>query len=241
MPSGWPPGARSLMAAGRSADYSPPGDPPGPWWQRPQAQRTDRPTGPLVRRQVGMTVVAIDGPYHGDRVGAPLTQAEVQARIAADGPAEVVDRMTGDWLATIAAIEGLGWADTSVLGYLGLSMGSRYGIPLAAALGDRLRAAVFGKFGLRQTPPVPAAVDMFGLIELAARRVSARALLHMQWDDELFPRDGQLLLFEHLGSSDKRLVAYPGRHADRHPEAVETWQDFLVRNLKEAAVATASR
>lgn len=189
----------------------------------------------------GMTVVAIDGPYHGDRVGAPLTQAEIRARVAADGPAEVVDQMTGDWLATIEAIEGVGWADVRALGYLGLSMGSRYGIPLAAALGDRLRAAVFGKFGLRQTPPVSAGVDMSGLIELAARRVSARVLFHMQWDDELFARDGQLLLFEHLGSADKRLVAYPGRHADRHPEAVETWQDFLVRNLPEAAVATSFR
>lgn len=180
----------------------------------------------------GVTVVAIDGPYHGDRVAVRLTQQQVQARIAADGAAEVVEGMTGDWIAAIEAIKERGWADTTALGYLGLSMGTRYGLPLVAALGERCQAAVFGKFGLWQTStPTPADRDMSDLIAQAARRVRTRVLFHMQWDDELFPRDGQLLLFEHLGSADKRLIAFPGRHFDRHRDAVQTWQEFLVHSL----------
>lgn len=182
---------------------------------------------------VGMTVVAIDGPYHGDRVDTRLTQAEVQACTAADGPDLVVSRMTGDWLATIAAVDDLGVADTGAVGYLGLSMGSRYGPPLAAALGDRMRCAVFGKFGLHQSPPVPAALDMTRLIRDAARQVTARTLFHVQWDDELFPRGGQFSLFDLLGSVDKRLLAFPGRHTETHPDAVAIWRDFLVNSLTE--------
>ena len=32
----------------------------------------------------------------------------------------------------------------------------------------------------------------------------------MQFEDELFPRDGYLQLFDALGSTDKRLHAHPG-------------------------------
>ncbi len=185
----------------------------------------------LVGR-AGMTVVAIDGPFHGDRVATPLTPAEYWARIAAEGPGQVIDRMTGDWLATIAVVDDLGLADTEAIGYVGLSMGSRYGLPLAAALGGRLQCAVFGKFGLQQqTPPLPAALDTTRLIRQAAQQVTARTLFHVQWDDELFPRDGQLLLFDLLGSPDKRLIAFPGRHGDTHPDAVTGRRDFVVNSL----------
>ena len=33
----------------------------------------------------------------------------------------------------------------------------------------------------------------------------------LQWDDERFERDGQLDLFDRLGTHDKRLHAYPGQ------------------------------
>jgi len=53
-----------------------------------------------------------------------------------------------------------------------------------------------------------------------------------QWDDERFDRDGQLELFDILGSTDKRLHAYPGRHADDGPETFEAGGAFLRRCLK---------
>jgi hypothetical protein len=53
----------------------------------------------------------------------------------------------------------------------------------------------------------------------------------MQWDDERFDRDGQLDLFDQLGSQDKRLHAYPGMHIANGPEAFEVQAAFLKRYL----------
>lgn len=163
-------------------------------------------------RDAGLAVVAIDGPHHGERVPQPLAPRAYQYVIADDGAAQVVDRMTGDWLAAIEAVGDLAVTDPG-------------------ALGDRLRCAVFGKIGLEQGPVLPAALDTAEILRSAARHVTARTLFHVQWHDELFPRAGQLDLFDQLGCRHKRLIAHPGRHADTDPDAIATWCDFLVRNL----------
>jgi hypothetical protein len=139
--------------------------------------------------------------------------------------------MRSDWCATIDAVDDLGYAATDVLGYFGLSMATRYGLPLAATLGGRLRCAVFGKFGLEQSPALPRALDTAELVRAAAGNVSARVLFHLQWDDEVFPRAGQLALFELLGSEDKQLIVYQGGHRDTPPDAVSAWRDFLAAGL----------
>jgi fermentation-respiration switch protein FrsA (DUF1100 family) len=64
----------------------------------------------------------------------------------------------------------------------------------------------------------------------AARAVSAPVLYHVQWDDAIFPRDGQFELFDALASADKRLMARSGPHAQTHPEDEASWQDFLALN-----------
>ena len=184
----------------------------------------------------GLAALAIDGPYHGDRVEAPLSAPAYQARIVADGLDVVIDRMTGDWQETLDAVGSMADVDTTRVGYVGLSMATRFGVPLAAAMGDRLRCAVFGKFGLRQAPGMYEGADTTDRLRGEATRITAPVLYHVQWDDELFPRDGQLALFDLLGSPDKRLIAFSGRHAETRPAAIAIWCDFVRSGLLGAVL-----
>jgi dienelactone hydrolase len=178
----------------------------------------------------GLAVIAIDGPCHGDRVVAPMAPSAYQRLIVAEGIEAVTARMTADWLDAVSALAGLRFADAAHVSVFGMSMGARFGLPVAAALGPRLRCAVLGKFGVRQAAPLHPGLRAPGLMMAAARAVSAPVLYHVQWDDEIFPRDGQFEVFDALASADKRLIARTGPHDQTHPDDEASWQDFLMRN-----------
>lgn len=85
--------------------------------------------------------LAIDGPVHGLRqvgVGGRQAFAEEMKR------ATFVDDMVADWHAALAATRRE--VDVGRLGYLGLSMGSMFGIPLLASLAE-VEVAVLGLLG----------------------------------------------------------------------------------------------
>ncbi len=116
----------------------------------------------LGRRFAGvlqMAAVAIDGPFHGDRVAEPLDRVQFQAMMAAAGVDKVTDGMVADWSATRDSLSNLDFIDADRIAYIGFSMGTRFGLPYVAAAGQRLRCALLcwaktacGRHPRRQQP-----------------------------------------------------------------------------------------
>ena len=183
--------------------------------------------------EAGFAALAIDGPFHGERVTAAMTAEAYWAEVAREGAEAVLDRMVGDWSAAVEALAAEGLADDQRLGYLGLSMGSRFGLPLVAALGGRFRAAVLGKFGLRQGPALNPAMNLPERFAADAGRIKCPVLFHVQLEDDLFPLEGQRELFECLATGRKEWLAYPGPHGVTDPEAETRWRGFIRDALAE--------
>lgn len=185
-----------------------------------------------------LAALAIDGPFHGDRASPGDAGAGYQQRIVALGAGPVMDGMIGDWLDVLDLLDTAGEVAGDRVGVFGLSMGARYGIPVAAALSSRLRCAVFGLFGLSQSPLIDPRMHDAELIAAAARRIAAPLLQHVQWDDEIFPRAGQLDLFDEFATADKQLRGRTGPHTGSDPEDEAVWASFLSHHLSATRTET---
>ena len=176
----------------------------------------------------GWWAAAIDGPAHGARGPVTDTADRASYREMWTRP-NVVQDMIDDWTAVLDALTLLDEIDKTRIGYWGVSMGTMFGLPYVAS-DARIRAAVLGKAGMRGSSVERSGIDRH--FKVYAARVTLPVLFTLQWDDERFDRDGQIELYEMLGSTDKRLHAYPGQHSDDGPEALETSAAFLHRYLR---------
>ncbi len=172
--------------------------------------------------QAGAAVLAIDGPVHGLRFVSPGGREAVATEMQRAG---FVEDMVADWLDAYRAVcdeIGLG---TGRLGYFGLSMGTFFGLPLLASQLN-FTVAVLGLAGTTK-----AGKPLAGVLTDAAGKVTHPVLFLMQLEDELFPRDGYLELFDALASNDKRIHANPGLHPEVPAEEVDHSFDFLHSHL----------
>ncbi len=98
--------------------------------------------GRWLASAAGLAVIAVDGPYHGDRVPAPMAPPAYQQLIADEGIDRVTARMTADWLEAVSALAGLGLADEAHVSVFGMSMGARCQDARTSGVTQRAASAV---------------------------------------------------------------------------------------------------
>ena len=172
----------------------------------------------LARRFAGRgwNAVAIDAPGHGDR-RAPDAQPT--------WPRPDANEVTRDWQTAIDFLRDAADLDIGRLGYWGLSMGTSLDISMIAD-DQRVQAAVLGL--MHPNWPSPPG----SRIRSDAGRLSCPVLFLVNWDDSLAPRSQAFELFDLIGSTDKRLHAYPGDHGKLPDEALSASEQFLAHNLE---------
>lgn len=180
----------------------------------------------LVRNH-GFAAAAIDGPIQGARRGDGLSGIEVQAEFRAMWEKDHrIDAMVADWRATLDALAVLDDVNQDAIGWYGVSMGTAYGLPLAA-VDERIKVALLGMWGTSFVNSERLAQD--------APQVRCPLLFQQKWDDQFFTREGQFDLFDRLGAREKWLKVYPGAHVAVAGEQLDDGENFLARRLKPLA------
>lgn len=181
-----------------------------------------------LANQRGVAVLSIDGPVHGDRrEDKSLDPADAKASFREAwrngvGRTEIAQ----DMRAALEALLSLPEYEGLPVGYIGVSMGTAYGMPLLATE-TRIVAAAIGLWGT--TYPASEHLADF------AAQVKCSVWFTQQWNDEFFDRQGTLDLFDALGATDKRLVAYPGPHRELEGDRLQDAVDFVADRLLKTA------
>lgn len=191
-------------------------------------------------RELGYASVAIDAPGHGDRVTREQAEKARAAALAAGRAAQegrrpeggerpkisrdpdTVAKVTAEWKATLDAVQGLPEVGSDHrVGYWGVSMGTRFGVPFVAEE-PRIACAIFGLFGV-----FPGLEDH----KAAAEQISIPVMFVYQWEDELMKRDQGVALFDAFGSAEKTMHINPGRHVEIPAHERDSWMAFWKRHL----------
>lgn len=197
----------------------------------------------LARRMVrhhGYAVAAIDAPGHGDRI-TPEQAERMRKRVMESAGrrdrtmnddqrqsmAKAARQAVAEWRATLDALQRIDEVGTGPVGYWGVSMGTRYGVPLVAA-DPRIQCAVFGLFGVGKDP------DEF---TQAASSIAVPLLFMFQLNDELMTPESGLALFTAFGSKVKSMHINPGPHVGIPLVERDYYETFFVRHLGSAASA----
>ena len=184
--------------------------------------------GQLVE-STNLAAAAIDGPIHGSR-GCHLSPQELPdpgARQAAfldlwKSPGNGIKNMVADWQVSLTALLALPELKGIPIGYFGLSMGTAYGLPFAAA-DARIDAAVLGMWGANYP-------NSAVLIE-RARFVKCPVLFLHKSEDSFFTLEGGLEIYHALPGEDKRFMMHEGPHTSATPEQTNLAIRFLVERL----------
>jgi pimeloyl-ACP methyl ester carboxylesterase len=193
-------------------------------------------------RHLGVTVLALDAPGHGDRItdlaAAEAARARLESRITerrgamdlspeeAKAWADRTRKGVAEWRALVDEVEASG-THNGKFGYWGVSMGTAIGLPFVAAE-PRVDAAVLGLAGMGIRP---GAADF----EAAAKSLTVPVLFLFQWDDELMSRESGLALFDAIGSAQKTMHINPGGHVAMPLFERDAAEEHFRRHLLDAS------
>ena len=175
----------------------------------------------------GIVSLSMDGPVHGLRQkgegGRPALSQEMRR-------SNMIEDMIADWITAVEVTESQMGFNAQKFGYFGLSMGSIFGIPYLARRKKDNNPVTVATLGLLGT--TGAVSGLSDRLKRDASAIKAPTLFFMQLEDELFPRDGYLELFDALGSANKRLHANPGLHPEVPAEEIDFCLGFVLDHLK---------
>jgi dienelactone hydrolase len=188
-------------------------------------------------RNHGYAVAAIDAPGHGDRITPEaaelqrkrVTEAVQSGRgLGTDSRKAFADSApvaVAEWKATLDALQRLPEIGAQgPVGYWGVSMGTRYGVPFVASE-PRITCAVLGLFGIGS--------DKDEFTETAAS-LQVPLLFLYQLHDELMKPEAGLALFSAFGSKIKTMHINPGPHVGIPLFERDAYEAFYVRHMGSA-------
>ena len=168
-----------------------------------------------------VAAASIDLPGHGTRASEDATLDY----------GDVADQIVEEWTALLDLLAALPEVDTTRVAYRGQSMGTMLGLSFVA----RDPRVIVAALGLADLENIPRRYSGIGdRLRRDAPLVHCPTLFVIAWDDELCDRASSLKLFDLIGTTDKELRAYPGKHGEISSAATESGMQYLLDRLQSS-------